>query len=180
MRKVLSILALLVVSACSGTLPASYTPQTFVSLPGTRAAVGDFNYLPSDEGKVQSNQIQNTAIGNVLIGEDVAVYVRRATALELQKGGTRVDANNGKVISGQVNKILADDLGYSVRWSYSVTYTVSNRSSGAQVFQKTYEAKPRKTGKFSQPADFVAVFNAMITDGIEQFMSEVKRTRVLR
>lgn len=174
-----SVTLALSVSACSGTLPASYTPQTFVALPHTKAAVGQFNYLPEDEGKVRSNQIQNTAIGQILIGEDISTYVKRATALELQKGGTHVDSTSGKVVSAQVNKLLADDLGYSVRWSYSVTYDVSTKA-GNQLFSKTYNAKPRKTGKFSMPADFVAVFNALITDGVEQFMADVKQTGVLR
>jgi uncharacterized lipoprotein YajG len=180
MKKTLALLLLATaLSACSGTLPVEYTAQSFGKLPGTRAQMGTFAYQPALDGKVEANQVQNTAIGQIMIGEDLANYVRRATALELEKSGTNVSNSSGSTVEANVIKILADDLGYSVRWSYTVQYTIKAAGGNAK-FQKTYEAKERKTGKFSQPSDYTSTFNLLILDGIEQFMADVREHRLLR
>jgi len=137
--------------------------------------MGDFTYAAAEEGKVRTNQIQNTAIGNIVIGEDVASYVRRATALELEKAGAVISSSDGTIIQGRVLRFRADDLGFSVRWSYKVRYEIIRKTTGKQLLAKTYNAQPRTTGKFGMPDDYVPVFNSLIRDGIEQFMADARK-----
>lgn len=167
-------LATLLLSACSGTLPVTYTPQSFQKVPGLSLTLGEFEYEPSNAGQVASNQIQNTALGIIYIGEDVARYVRRATAIELERAGVIIGQSDSLVLHGKIIEMKLDDLGYSVDWTYIVNYTMIDKSSGQWVFNNTYRAKPRTTGKFGQPSDFTASANLMILDGIEQLMEDLR------
>lgn len=180
MNRIILVVFAVLLAGCSGTLPVEYTAQSFGKLPGTRANMGEFTYKPASEGKVKSNQIQNTAVGQVLIGEDVSNYVRRATALELEKAGTNITGNAARTIEANVLEAKTNDLGFSVTWSYAVLYTVKSRSTGNILFQKTYKAEDRETGKFGLPSDYTSTFNLMILDGIEQFMADVRDRRLLR
>jgi hypothetical protein len=67
---------------------------------------------------MESNQIKNTAIGKIYIGSDIAKFVQRATALEMERSGIILDDRGGRVVVGNIRDITADDLGYSVDWSY--------------------------------------------------------------
>ncbi|MBK0401206.1 hypothetical protein H0I76_18560 [Limibaculum sp. M0105] len=141
--------------------------------------MGDFDYAPARTGGLSPNQLQNTAAGSIYIGEDVASYVRRATALEMQKAGVDIAEGNGRMIEGEVLELMADDLGYSVDWSYAITYRVVDASTKREMFSKTYRPEPRKTGKFGNPSDYTPSVNLLILDAAEQFMADVKRDGLL-
>lgn len=93
-------------------MPVTYTPQNIVLYQG-KIDVGKFTYKPADQGKVEPNQIKNTAIGTLLIGANIADLVQRATALELEKTGILVNDTFPTQLTGDVLNFKADDLGYS-------------------------------------------------------------------
>lgn len=176
MRNLFFIVAVgVLLSGCSGTIPVGYETQSYVKIDGGRAAMGEFAYAPADAGDVETNQLQNTAVGSIYIAEDVSQYVKRATALEMQNAGLTVEESAPLVVTGKVNKLELDDLGYSVDWTYSVTYTVTDERSDQQVFQETYTPDKRTTGKFGQPSDYTSSINLIILAGIEEFLNDAKR-----
>lgn len=177
-KLILAAIAALALSGCSGTIPVGYETQSYVKLDGGSAAMGDFSYEPAEAGEVDTNQLQNTAVGKIYIAEDVSQYVKRATALEMQSAGVKVEESAPLAVTGQVNKFELDDLGYSVDWTYSVTYTVTETGSDKQVFQETYTPDKRTTGKFGQPSDYTSSINLIILAGVEEFLKDAKRENV--
>jgi hypothetical protein len=121
-----AVIAALLLAGCAGTIPVNYSPQNFARYEG-RADVGPFGYAPADTGKVKPNQIQSTAMGTILLTANIADLVQRATALELEKTGIRLGDSNPLMVSGEVLEFKADDLGYSVDWTYAVRYKISRK-----------------------------------------------------
>lgn len=177
MKKIFSICWLIgmciVLTGCAGTLPTnSYVPQNIVRVEG-QSDVGQFKYLPFEEKKVsKANQIQNRAIGSIYIASNVADYVRRGTALELEKSGVKIDASTPFVIEGNVVEFMADDLGYSVHWTYKIQYIIKNKTDGTILFDKTFEPEMKKTGKFGLPLDYANVIAEIVLSGYELFIRE--------
>lgn len=159
-------------TGCSGTLPVSnYIAQNYVRYQG-KTDIGKFTYEPSEQGKVKSNQIQNTAVGAIYLASNVADLVQRATALELEKTGFLLGEQNPLQISGTVLEFKANDLGYSVRWSYSIRYKITRKNDATVLLDKVYTADPIKTGKFGTPADLAPSINAMILAGYDKFIRD--------
>ena len=169
---------LLLLGACSGTIPAAYQPQSFVKIGSGEANIGEFRYTPADEGKVKSNQIKNTAIGSIYIATDIANLVRRATALEFERAGISIIDSARYDIQGDVLLFAADDFGYSVDWNYRINYRFSEKAAGAVLIDKVYESKEVKTGKFGGARVFTPSINEMILDALEQFMRDVRQLAI--
>lgn len=165
----LSVGMIVALSGCAGTIPVNYVPQNIVRYSGD-TNVGQFTYAPSENGKVAENQLQNTAVGKIFLPSKISELVMRATALELEKTGIKI-SDSDISLSGEVIEFKADDLGYSVDWTYSIRYTITN-ASGAKVVDKVYAADPKKTGKFGLAADFSSSINDMILSGYSKFISD--------
>jgi hypothetical protein len=164
---------------CSGTLPAaSYTPQNFVRVEGN-IDIGAFSYQPYLDGAVKSNQIQNTAIGSVYMGMDVAEYVRRGTALELEKSGVVLNESNPYALIGRVLQLKADDLGYSIHWYYSINYQIIDKQTKSVLFDKTFEPEMKKTGKFGLAADYAMIVAERILAGYDLFIRDADARNLL-
>jgi hypothetical protein len=128
---------------------------------------------------MESNQIKNTAIGKIYIGSDIAKFVQRATALEMERSGIILDDRGGRVVVGNIRDITADDLGYSVDWSYSIEYSIMDVYSEKHLFSQLYTATPRTTGKFGQASDYTTTLNDMVRDAIEQFLRDEEAMELL-
>ena len=167
------VFALLILTACSTTIPASYTPQTFLNLEAGETQIGEFRYVPADMGDVRSNQIKNSAVGSIFIATDVSNFVRRATALELERAGIQITDDAPTILDGDVLEFRAGDLGYSVQWTYNIRYRIRT-ASGALLFEREYTPPMVKTGKFGQAEDYAPNLNELVLAGIESFINDMK------
>lgn len=179
MKRVMISAFAALLSACSGTIPVQYIPQTIVKAEG-QTDIGQFTYEPFLQGHVRSNQIQNTAIGSILIATDVATLVQRGTAAELEKAGVRITADSPIRLTGVVKTFRASDIGFSARWTYTVQYTISRKSDQAILLQKDYSAPKVTTGKFGSPSDYAPSLNEMILAGVEAFLRDPEALRLLK
>lgn len=178
MKKLVLIgLASAVLAGCSVTVPVnSYSPQNYTRYNGS-VNVGEFSYLPYEQGKVQKNQFQNTAAGQIFTSTSIADLVKRGTALELEKTGIILGSSNVE-LSGVVKEFKLDDLGYSVDWSYTVNYKLT-KLSGAVLLNKDYSADKQKTGKFGLPLDYANVANDMILSAYNKFITDPEVRKIL-
>lgn len=167
-------------SGCAVQLPTnSYTPQNYVRTTG-KVDMGIFTYVPYLEGKVKKpNQIQNTAAGQMFIATDVADFVKRGTALELEKSGIKLDPSAPIKLDASVLEFKADDLGYSVDWVYRIQYVIMNKADNSPVFEKIFAPAPKKGGKFGNPIDYANVVSDMILAGYDLFIRDVDVKRIL-
>lgn len=166
----------LLVAGCAGTLPASYTPQSFMDVGTGVVEIGKFSYGPAMSGDVDSNQLQNTAAGSIYISTDVSSFVRRATALELERAGLQVMERSPYLIEGKVQEFKIDDLGYSVDWTYKIRYVLKSKDAGKNIIDKVYNVGPVRTGKFGKPSDYTPSINQLVLRAIEKFMEDLKGT----
>jgi len=172
LNAILGLVSTILIYGCAGTLPVTYVPQNFARYQG-RVDIGHFTYEAADQGKVKPNQIQNTALGQIYIGANVSDFVQRATALELEKTGFNISDSNPLQISGEVLEFKADDLGYSVDWTYSIRYKVTRKKDSSELLNKVYTAEPKKTGKFSRAAaDYGPSVNEMVLSGYDKFIRD--------
>lgn len=185
MRKLICLLVLAMVvvvgAGCAATLPTnSYTPQNFVRTMG-KVDMGTFTYVAFVEGKKvkKSNQIQNTAAGQIYISTDVADFVKRGNALELEKSGVMLDPSAPIRLDANILEFKADDLGYSVDWSYKIQYMIVNKSDSQLLFDKTFSPSPKKGGKFGNPSDYANVVSETILGGYDLFIRDPDAKRIL-
>jgi hypothetical protein len=165
------------VAGCAGTLPVAYQPQNFVRYEG-QADVGQFTYVPAKNGNVAPNQIENTAVGSVYISADVADFVRRATALELEKTGVALSDRSPVQVYGDVLRFKIGDLGYSIDWTYCVRYRVTRKTDARDVVNAVYKVE-KKTGKFGLAADYTPSVNELILTAYDQFIRDERTRKVL-
>lgn len=168
----ISILAVLSLGACgAATVPLSYQPQTFMKLSNSRIHVGDFDYKAALDGEVDSNQIATSAFGSIKLPVDVADYVKRATALELERAGLDIHPAGGVIITGRVEQFRVNDLGFSADWYYSVTYTVTK--AGRILHNKRYDPPRRETGKFGLASDYSSTIDGLVRSQIESLIEDL-------
>ncbi|VEG70398.1 Uncharacterised protein [[Pasteurella] aerogenes] len=179
MKKLLLVgLASALLAGCSVTLPvSSYTPQNYTRFSGD-VNIGEFTYAPFEQGKVKSNQMQNTAAGQIYTSSDIADLAKRGTALELEKTGIKLGDANIK-LSGVVKEFKMDDLGYSVDWSYKINYTLTSLKTSSVLLSKDYVADTKKTGKFGLPMDYANAANDMILSGYNKFITDPDVRKIL-
>lgn len=142
----------MVLAGCaSPPIPMNYAPASTKSINGS-LSVGSFTYLPAMPGApkmVASNVIRNTAIGELKIDKDVNVFVRDAVFLELRAMGAKVN-NPSKVLTGEIQEFLVDDLGYSIDWTLRIKYSVTDANAQTTTYTSVKESK-RKTAKGPNP-----------------------------
>ncbi len=174
-----SMMFLLLVG-CAGTLPTnSYIPQNIVRTAGT-VDMGTFIYTPYVSGKVKkANQVQNTAIGSIYISTDVADFVKRGTALELEKSGVLLDPNAPIRLDGDILEFKADDLGYSVDWTYKIQYKIIQKDNSHILFQKTFAPTPKKGGKFGLAQDYSSIVGENVLSGYDLFIRDTEVRNIL-
>lgn len=178
---VIALFTFLGLSGCAVTLPTdTYTPQNFVRYQNQNAVdIGQFVYEPSQNGKVQPNQIQSTAVGTILITSNVSDMVRRITALELEKTGVALNDKSPILVSGNILEFKADDLGYSVDWTYSIRYKILNRDTNKELYSRVYMAPAKTSGKFGSPADLAPTVQEMVLGGYDLFIRDPEVRKIL-
>lgn len=163
-------------AGCSGTIPTDhYTPQNFVRYDNHNTVdMADFVYeaMANPKLKLKANQIQNTAIGSIYISTDVADMVKRATALELEKTGVLLTDQSNIAVGGDVLEFKADDLGYSVHWTYGIRYRVIDKGAGTILYEKEYWPPMKKSGKFGGAASVAPLVHEIVLNGYDMFIRD--------
>lgn len=183
--KKLFLLSSLVLSAFSLTacvspsIPTgSYVAQSYNKVEGN-VIIGDFSYLPSEYGNVRSNQIQNTAMGSILLDDSVANLVRQATALELRQSGINVGSGNIK-LDGFVKQFTANDLGFDIDWNYKVNYRITNLKNSSIILDKDYFVSEKTPKLAASLSDIAQRIYKPISLGFKKFIDDPDTQKVLK
>ncbi|AOB30616.1 hypothetical protein AKI39_07815 [Bordetella sp. H567] len=184
-------LALVALAGCANVrgIPYTYTPASTISADGA-VALGDFSYdvnrqpdaspslTPGASQPVQTttrrrtdvkpNQIRNTAMGDILLEKDIKDVMHDATFTELRFVGIKLGANQPRVLTASIQDFLCDDLGYSVDWTLSIEYMVTDTSTGQRVYDGTKKVQ-RKTAKF---ANVFGALNDVLRLNIEELLKD--------
>ena len=149
-------------------IPVNYAPSSVKSASGS-LTVGAFSYLPAEAGPkpIAPDLIRNTAMGEIHIDRDVKVFVRDAVFSELRLVGVMTNDPN-KVLTGEVEEFLIDDLGYSVDWTLRIKYTLTDSATHAVTYQAV-KNQQRHTAKF---ANAFGAINETIKMNVEQLLDD--------
>jgi uncharacterized lipoprotein len=172
-----ALVGALMLSACAAPpIATNYAPSSVMSAAGA-LSVSDFKYLASEQAKdpIPANVIHNTAIGTVKIDKDVKKYVRDAVFSELRFVGIKVN-NPQRVLKGDIEEFLIDDLGYSVDWSLRIRYTVSDGATGKVLYDSVKSTK-RRTAKF---ANAFGALNETVKLCVEELLKDPQFLDVIK
>jgi hypothetical protein len=111
------------------SIPFTYVPSSAFIADGS-VAIDKFDYAPSATGKIEPDQIPNTAIGNIHLDQPVASYLAAAILKEFRLTGVNVESKT-RFLSGTVVKLSCDDLGTSATWTLDVRYVVKDQAGNA-------------------------------------------------
>lgn len=165
-----SCLCFLALTGCStAPVPVNYAPSSVKSASG-QLSVADFTYFPSSAAAVDpvaENQIRNTAMGEIKIDRDVKKFVRDAVFAEFRFVGIKTD-DTSKVLKGDIEEFLIDDLGYSIDWTLRIRYTLEDAQSKQIMFTGAKNTK-RRTAKF---ANSFGALNETIKINVEQLLDD--------
>lgn len=165
-----SCLCVLALTGCStAPVPVNYAPSSVKSASG-HLSVSDFSYLPASStavNPVAENQIRNTAMGEIKIDRDVKKFVRDAVFAELRFVGLKTD-DTSKVLKGDIEEFLIDDLGYSIDWTLRIRYTLEDADSKQVLYTGSKNTK-RRTAKF---ANAFGALNETIKINVEQLIDD--------
>jgi uncharacterized lipoprotein len=172
--RTLLLAAVTLVAGCAGApVPVNYAPSSVMTASGS-LSVSDFNYLPAEvkpkepeKSPVAPNQIRNTAMGSILIDKEVKVFVRDAVFSELRFVGVKVN-DEKRVLKGDVEEFMADDLGYNIDWTFRVKYAVTDKASGKVVYEGTKNIQ-RRTSKF---ANAFGALNETVKLNVEELLKD--------
>lgn len=170
-RLLVALLAVGMLSACvTAPIPVNYAPSSVMSAKGA-VTVADFKYLPPEKAPkdkpIATNQIRNTALGEIKIDRDVRVFVRDAVFAELRFVGVKM--NEGKrILRGEIEEFLIDDLGYSVDWTLRIKYEVVDKDDQKVVYGSVKNTQ-RNTAKF---ANVFGALNETIKLSVEELIKD--------
>lgn len=137
----------MIVTGCTSA-PATvhYLPSSTMSIVG-EVKIGNFKYSPGENNKkIKANQIRNTALGTILLENNIDDHFEVALFSESEFVGLEVKECDNEV-SGDIIEFLIDDLGYSIDWTLEVNYVLKG-SDGNDCYNKIHKIE-KNSDKFT-------------------------------
>jgi len=161
----LFVIAMFFVDGCT-KIPLSYLPSSVNKVSGS-LSISNFKYLPAETGEVKPFQIRNTALGKLKFDKNIDIYFRESVSMELRLAGVMLD-NKTRVLNGEIEDFLVDDLSYDADWTLNVHYLIKDLQTGDIVYSstKTTQCKASKLMNVS------SALNDIIKLNIEELMKD--------
>lgn len=175
----LSVFLVAALSGCSIKM-VSYSPSILMEGAGG-VKVGEFRYLPSEQGKLESNQL-DTGMGLNPIYSEIAIkdYVSDAVRKELKFIGYKLDLKSLIVISGDIIEYSCDYVGVTtVDVKAKIEWKVISDDGGksVEVYKKVHEGS-HSSSKWTT-MEMTLVLNEALKRSIKSFMEDAQMQKVL-
>lgn len=157
---------LFLMAGCMPILTLNYSPSSMLAAQG-QVNVGDFTYSAANDGHIKPNQIKNTAIGGIYFDKDISVIIKEAVFKEFRFVGLKTGGN--KVLTGDVQEFLIDDLGFDVDLTLKISYQLIDDKTN--VIYSDTKIINKNTPKFINQFQW---FNESIKLNIEALLSDQK------
>lgn len=154
-------------------IPLNYLPASVSKTSGS-VSISDFKYLPAETGKIKPFQIRNTALGNLKFDKNIDIFFRDAVLAELGFSGVKTE-NKVRVLGGEIEDFLIDELSTSADWTLKVHYQVKNQQTGNVEYSSTKTTK-RKASKL---VNVSSALNEMIKLNIEELLKDEAFVQVI-
>ncbi len=155
----------LLVEGC-GRIPLNYLPCSVNKISGS-VSISSFKYIPAESGKVKPYQIRNTAVGSLKFDKDIDLFFRNAVFAQLCSAGVTLNDKN-KILSGEIEDFLIDELSAGANWTLEVNYSVKNVQTGKTLYESAKITK-RNVSKLMNLSSAV---NEMVKLNIEELLKD--------
>jgi hypothetical protein len=174
-----SLVALTLAAALTGCaapkITLDYNPQSTLELNGA-INVGKFDYKRR-EG-IEENQIPNTALGSGLqTAQPISEFFEDAMRKEFRKSGLSLDTKKC-LMQGSIEKLLIDDLGFTVDFIVDVDYRIVNEQ-GKNIFKQRIDTNLSGMSKFTVAQVMLNNLNKMFSDNILKLMKSTEFKQVV-
>ena len=176
MRTIFTAAVVLLLSACSTTLPLNYIPSSSVRGDAS-VTTTSFRYIPSENGEVKPNQFQknSASIGEIHTGTDIASFVETSLKKELSYSGFKLGGPNPLVISGNVTRFYYDWIGFTeVDFEVRIDFTVTK--DGVEVFKHTVFSHQKAPKTMAQDPEAI---RAALSSCIDDFFTQARAKSIL-
>ena len=166
-----------ILSGCSTTMPINYIASPTIK-GGGDVALGDFKYIPYEQGMVKANQFQKAtaAIGTMYMSDNADTLLKSSLTKELIAAGFNPSQNANIKISGDVQKFLYNWIGLvEVDFYLDIDYKVIK--DGQEVYHntiRTHKASPKAMGA----TDSEAVRSA-ISSNIGELLQDLRGKEII-
>jgi uncharacterized lipoprotein len=157
--------AMFFVDGCT-RIPLSYLSSSVNKVSGS-VSISNFKYLPAETGAVKPFQIRNTALGKLKFDRNIDIYFRESVSMELRFAGVKLD-DKTRVLNGEIEDLLVDDLSYNADWTLKVHYLIKNLQTGGTVYASTKTTQC----KASKLMNVNSALNDIIKLNIEELMKD--------
>jgi hypothetical protein len=158
----------------------SYSPSLLMNGSGVIYA-RDFKYMPFEEGRLESNQIDTGSGLNPAYSEmDIKDYVANALLKELKFIGFKLDSSSSAIISGDILEYSYDYIGLTyktvkVRINFKVMKLIDGKWDN--VYNKIHEGFYR-VSKWTS-TESTLVINEGLRNCIKNFIEDAQSVRIL-
>ena len=161
-------IVLFLIAGCSIKATLPYTPVSTSEI-NAQFEVENFSYIPPDK-KLKPNQVQNTAAGSLYLTDNIDVFFTNDVKRELRQSEISLKPTGQCKMSGKLEQLLIDDLGYSVTYVSDATYTVTGPDNNT-IYNSTKSVN-FTSSKFVDATVFFANVNKVIADNILQMLND--------
>ena len=158
----------------------SYSPSLLINGSGVIYA-RDFKYMPFEDGKLKSNQIDTGGGLNPVYSEmDIKDYVADALLKELKFIGYKLDSSSPTIISGDILEYSCDYVGFTnVTIKTRINFRVMKLVDGKwdNVYTKIHEGFYQASKWTSMESTLV--INEGLRNCIKKFIEDAQSVRIL-
>jgi hypothetical protein len=137
----------LLIAGCSTTLPVNYIASSSIR-GNTTVALGNFKYIPAEQGAVNPNEFQKAtaALGQIYLSEPVSDLIRNAMRKELIMSGFTVEPESKLIIEADIKRFLYDWIGFvEVDFYLDATFRILREKELLLTYEASSHQKAPKT-----------------------------------
>ena len=157
-------------TAAAAPFTVTYHTKSIVELRG-QVEVADFAYVPANP-KDKPNKIPNSALGSIKLPVPIGVFLADGLRQELRASGVSLLPGARCKLTGRVESVKIDDLGFDADFSLSAEYVLT-AADGRELYRRNevsgFEASKFGGGAASISLLFSNNINAVI--GSPAFMA---------
>ncbi|KQC11254.1 MAG: hypothetical protein APR62_01665 [Smithella sp. SDB] len=163
----------LLVEGCA-RIPLNYLPGSINKISG-RVSISNFKYIPAESGQVKPYQIRNTSFGSLNFDKNIDTFFRNAVFAHLRSARLTLDDKN-KVLSGEIEDFLIDELSAGADWTLKVNYSVKNQQTGKHLYESTKVTRCNA----SKLANISSVVNEMVKLNVEELLKDAEFLKTIK
>ena len=121
-------------------LTPQYVAKSELMLHGS-ANVGPVRYMGYEKHGFDANQLDDSTVGDIVLSEPVADFVRGAIKSELKASGVNLNPDVPIVVRADVESFEVGSWGFSIEWRVAIRLGIVSREDGRVLYDETFKGE---------------------------------------